>query len=179
MKTRLTLVSNSSTTSFCIYGICTEIENDAESIFKLLQKIVRNHYDKYVFGVDTHIKGLTESDQCNEKWAIDKINFLNFMKTIPDTTLEYYISVVDPDEEYGDGDVEESLREELDSALSYVGLSCHRGPDGYESFYIGRDFTSIGDNETGAQFKNSIKELISTIFSSSECTIHEESWQNG
>jgi len=46
--------------------------------------------------------------------------------------------------------------------------------------YIGREFSSIQDDETGRQFKNGVEEEIKKIFGEEEkCGTIEEGWYNG
>ena len=53
-------------------------------------------------------------------------------------------------------------------------------PDDWGYVYYGDDWSSIGDNETGAQFKTRIKKDAEALFGPglSFCT-HEEAWRNG
>jgi hypothetical protein len=51
----------------------------------------------------------------------------------------------------------------------------------HDGFYIGRDWSSIKDDETGAQFKNSIKEEIKKILEIEDVSFstYEESFSDG
>jgi hypothetical protein len=117
MKIRLGFVSNSSTSSFCIYGITLSKE---EFLEKLADKSLR--------------------DLCEEDYDLDKI-----------------------------------------FSLSHLDLIFHTMPEGEE--YIGKDMSSIKDEETFGEFKNKIKESLKLLFNKDcqemiekECRIHEESW---
>jgi hypothetical protein len=53
-------------------------------------------------------------------------------------------------------------------------------PDGWDKILIGRDFDSIGDDETGNQFKTSVeKELKGLIGEDIKCSKYEEAWRDG
>lgn len=49
----------------------------------------------------------------------------------------------------------------------------------YDSICIGREWSSIGDNETGKQFKDSVATSIEKRWPGKTCTTHEEGWYNG
>jgi len=49
----------------------------------------------------------------------------------------------------------------------------------YDSIYIGREWSSIGDDETGKQFKDSIAASIEKRWPGNTCATHEEGWYNG
>ncbi len=101
MKTRPGFVSNSSTTSFCVFGIAV---------------------------------------------SIDRIDALEEM--IDDISLETF---------YGD-------------------------PDSYDrQVYIGKEYSSIADDETMSQFKERISTAIKTLLPDEDhdCSLHEESYRDG
>ena len=121
MKLRLGFVSNSSTTSFCIYGIVLSRD-------ELLEKLV-----------DKNLRDLCEKE---EDCDLDKI-----------------------------------------CSLSHSDLTHHTGPEGEE--YIGKDMSSIKDEETFGEFKNKIKDSLKLLLNKDcqemiekECRIHEESWSD-
>jgi hypothetical protein len=72
-------------------------------------------------------------------------------------------------------DVDKKLQ---DAGLSSVHLVTGQG-DGYA--YIGRDYSDIGDDETGRQFKDSVEKAVALLFPGQEkkCGMHEESWYDG
>jgi len=111
MKIRNGFVSNSSSSSFCIFGAYLEGDRAKE--------------------VDNRI------DNDNK-----------FCKQLKDFGFEYF---------YGD-------------------------PNNYDTvIYIGKSWDSIGDEETGNQFKNSILENLKVLLSdeSVECGTHEAAWYDG
>lgn len=107
MKIRNGFVSNSSTTSFCIYGVC------------LGEKDIRSKLRKY------------------ELFSIHEDEF----------------------EETSD------LIEQIEKASKFLTIFSD-----WESnnFYIGRNLTSINDNETGADFKNTVKNELDRFFNLTE-----------
>lgn len=114
MKIRVGFVSNSSSSSFCIYG--REIgEDDVEKL--------------------------------KEKFGIDDEN---------------------------DDDMRLSVGNKIEEETN---LSVHHM---YDSLYVGRSFTNIKDNETGAQFKKDVEDNIKTLLNTkdAECSIYEESWND-
>lgn len=76
-------------------------------------------------------------------------------------------------------------REKIDDAEQVIhaaGLIIEYGdPDmGREEGYVGRSWGSVGDDETGRQFKESIQVLVFKIFgASTPCRTHYQSWYNG
>lgn len=52
--------------------------------------------------------------------------------------------------------------EELSKAVSELGLTCYTSTDS-ECAYIGRNWSSIGDNETGAMFKDDVNKKLDQL----------------
>ena len=74
-----------------------------------------------------------------------------------------------------DDEEEETL---LNSAEK-MGLYC-RGDQCNEGLYIGRMWSSVGDNETGKQFKESTQEMINELpIDDKECRTYAEGWYDG
>lgn len=108
MKVRSGFVSNSSTSSFCLYGMCF----DSDEIDAIAQALgIEEKYD---------------------------------------------------------------LAEDVATAL---GLQCEYGPE--DEYFIGRDPGCIGDDETGSQFKNSIKKALQKALKDVNCDYHERAWRDG
>jgi hypothetical protein len=70
--------------------------------------------------------------------------------------------------------------EQAEEKLKEKGLNFERGPDYGDYAYVGRYWTSIGDDETGAQFKASVSDAIAEAFGEKKsCSTHEEAWRDG
>jgi hypothetical protein len=112
MKIRNGFVSNSSTSSFCIYGICATDLKD----FKTPE------YDE-------------DGEAVDEDSTLDKL-------TAVDTRFEVH---------------------NMD-----------------DNRYYGISFTAIKDDETGAQFKQTVQDAITKVFGpNAKCGVQSEAWYNG
>ena len=120
MKIRRGFVSNSSSCSFCIYGVSIEPQ-------KLCEKLVEN-------GIE-----LTKEDKEDiYDWFDSKKN-----KLTEKLEIQY-------GPEYGEGDL-----------------------------YIGKEWNSIPDDQTGKEFKKEIEEKIGKLIGKdTKCFTHEEAWRN-
>lgn len=69
--------------------------------------------------------------------------------------------------------------EDLDQEkLKTMSIRIVYGP--YDSVFLGRDWTSIEDDETGRQFKEKVeKEVEELLGEKKECSSYEEGWYNG
>ena len=69
--------------------------------------------------------------------------------------------------------------EELESLIGDLGLTsgCFQDDD----MCIGRDWSSIGDNETGAQFKADVRKKLEKLTGRKDLSLgtHEEGYYNG
>ena len=111
MKIRVGFVSNSSTSSFCIYGVYF---NSGE-----LTRIITTPYIKAKILLTSINKDETDSNKIKNYDLIEEI-----LNTFPEIDLEYYC------------------------------------PEGSDGVYVGRDWTSIQDEQTAGEFKKSIRETI-------------------
>lgn len=119
MKIRNGFVSNSSTSSFLIYGIALE------------------------------------DDEIREALGINE----------------------DSEDDYGD-DTYEALEVKFENE-KLQGYSFWHPYDGEDGWYIGRSWSSVGDDETGKQFRESIKNDLKKIFGDTvECSSHEAAWRD-
>lgn len=122
MKVRMGFVSNSSSTSFCIFGAM--IEEDA--IRKLLKKKA----------------GKTGKEDSEEE------------------------------DDYDD------IYDEVDTLVSKYKLTSYTDYDG-SGYYIGRELSTIKDDETGKQFKDGVREKLEELFGKKiKCSIIEETISN-
>jgi len=160
MKNRRGFVSNSSTTSFCIYGAYLESSDE----ISLLSCIKRAGFDEFISKIDKILK--------DEKhwWTKTYKAQLEMLKRIKD---------LDEDETRI---VEDFLQDHVEKFLELClgdSFSMHYGPEG-EGRYIGRNWSEIRDNETGAQFKETIEESLKTFFGAEfKCGTYEEAWRDG
>ncbi len=110
MKVRSGFVSNSSSSSFCIYG--------------------------------------AEIDSCDFEEKIKKLN-----------------------PELADEECIYELTESLDTTLDI------HTPSDYDTIYIGRSWSSIGDDETGKQLKENVEKEIKKLFGEDiKCSTQEEAY---
>lgn len=145
MKIRQGHVSNSSSSSFCIYGVCFREYGDGaftrKNLINLLikkEEVVRELI-KY--------KG---EDQSIE-------DFMEMVRKSPNSF---------------------DLFDIIDKVNN--GLESFSGHCDDKGVYVGRDFTSIKDEETGKQFKESVeKDIKGFLGINVECNIIKEGWYDG
>lgn len=69
--------------------------------------------------------------------------------------------------------------EKLINLVEEMKLSRHYNQYG-DGFYIGREWSSIGDDETGKQFRENIQEKINNLpVDNKKCETYEEGWFDG
>jgi len=127
MKIRTGFVSNSSSSSFCIFGVAFDTDR-----FKKLKM----YQDK--------LKELAEKEGVKPE---------------------------DYEEDYG-------VYEVLDCFKMPEGFTI-REPSNFDTVYVGREWKTICDDETGAQFKESVRKVITEMFGDQECGTIEEAWYDG
>lgn len=111
MKVRNGFVSNSSSCSFCIYGIAVD-EDELKSVYEA-------------------VKGETDLDSYDIAGAISE-----------ETNVEFHKPSYD------------------------------------DTYYFGIDACDVGDNETGAQFKERVKSALSKYFPNKNFSYLEEAWED-
>ena len=128
MKIRQGFVSNSSSSSFLIYGTTissSKIVNDS-----VLKAMIESEEAK-----DLGIKNLEEAKKSFEDDTVDTLDCL-------------------------------------------LGMSVYR-PDYYGgSYYIGRSWDEVQDDETGRQFKDRIEAKIKKFYPEAKFGTHEEAWHD-
>jgi hypothetical protein len=165
MKTRIGFVSNSSSSSFCIYGYELPVPrlrySDSWSEVIRLYKTIQ---DKYPDIFNKFVNKITANEAGNR---YDKKELLLLSKL---NNLSYEDACKLFEDEY----CEESLIEGL---LEDLGLSIFNMMGEYE--YVGRSWDTVRDDETGLQFKNSIESVIHNLFGADKkCVSIEEAWQD-
>jgi hypothetical protein len=177
MRIRKGFVSNSSTTSFCIYGIYREEREEFDPVGKLKEMQKRDSELYYI---------------CTKAYRdkMDK-NFEDLVKRRPDVAEDDYWknqkkrgfviqNIVDASEE----DCKELLGRFYDQYefLDFIGevfdLEANYPP--YGGVYIGKPWSSMSDDETGKEFKACTERLLQILFGPDiQCATHEEAWRDG
>ena len=156
MKIRQGFVSNSSTTSFCIYGTCFERDEVIENLKEL--KI----NDPVLFQ-----KGI---DNLEEKsYYSDTVKFFKNLGSEKDN---------DDDDNFDEDEYDLDISMLFKDMFPELELENHYGQGG--ELYVGRSWSSIKDDETGKQFKDSIEASLKKILGNDiECGHHEEAFRDG
>lgn len=175
MKTRYGLVSNSSSTSFCLYGISTDegFRSDLNELFDKIQKIQSVFPDVYSDYIKNALKQFSEQE--TDEFIAYKIKVYEFLSDIQNKKLEDYVKLCDISEDDGDDNF---LYEVFSELCGFMNLSVYTYYE-VNNTYIGREYRTIGDDETGKQFKDSVRNILPKIFNGCKCKIHEESWRDG
>jgi len=151
MKVRKGFVSNSSSSSFCVYGV-----NFTKSYFEKHSGLYPE-YDGDIYQVEDKYKIDPEiSLAIKEMMEQDQITDIN---------------------EFSPYDVYENIAEIFNMSVKYDSDD--------RRIYIGREYPTLGGNETGNQFRNSVQLSINKIFPFEQqndpalkCHHIEESWSN-
>lgn len=145
MKVRMGFVSNSSSSSFCIYGA----EIDKEALKKILQskKNIENEKEKRV-------------KKAQEAYGKVPLEEYLKLKALADEDLE---------DSFG-----EDFYEQFNKLIAKFGLAYYDQSGEGESFCIGRNFTDMKDDETKGQFKESVnKKMTEMCGKKIECDVIE------
>jgi len=71
----------------------------------------------------------------------------------------------------------DTYRELNEKAIDEADLETRSTP--WDSYVIGRSFSSIKDDETGAQFKQGVADKLALVGITTKCSLCEESWYDG
>ena len=67
---------------------------------------------------------------------------------------------------------------EKEKVFKERGIGSHGGPDNY--YAVGRSWDTIGDDETGKQFKEKVEQGIKEVFGDKiKCSTHTDAWRDG
>jgi len=168
MKTRNGFVSNSSTSSFLIYGACIENTYDENSKADiLLEEIYKCNPDLYKTQIEKYLAELKANEN---SYAQNRFNDLKcLLKICSDEIL------TDEDRK----NINDQLGEEetLYELGELFGFEAHYP---YDDVYVGISWSDIKNNETGAQFKQRIDSLMKAIMGKDiKCSTHSCAWRNG
>ena len=77
---------------------------------------------------------------------------------------------------YIDRDDHENF-EQFEDTIEQLGLEIHSTP--WDSYAVGRSFSSIKDDETGAQFKQGLADKLTLAGVNNKCGLCQEAWYDG
>ena len=147
MKIRKGFVSNSSSSSFCIYGAMVDQGELVEALVNAakledVQKNILESFNRY-----------KDKEEKVSSW-------------------EDFLKEVESLEEYFSDDTYYLFDEFVDIEIFSITYD-------YD-YYVGRSFDTIGDDETGREFKESTEKKLAEIFGKElKCGHHEEAWRDG
>jgi hypothetical protein len=152
MKIRTGFVSNSSSSSFCLWGISKETSE--------MRKILADRADKDAAFRMKLVDSMKE--RCSDKKEAARLNNADYLRDALDDMDGWELPAVI-----------ESLAENGEVFAS------GGGSDGYY-VYFGLHATCVRDDETGAQFKARGDKLVSDIMGApTDCGWEEEGWRDG
>lgn len=167
MKVRIGFVSNSSVSSFCIYGAEIDMKKFSLENLKCL-KI--NNEEKYISALDGEIKKISERK--NKYSGDDK--YIQFLKELKDVcslekdSLEYIELEEMAKDMFSDM---EALSLFLDDGFSFHCTDYNK--------YVGVSPFSVKDDETGKQFRERVQKSIRLLFGNDiKCGPIEEAYNN-
>ncbi len=165
MKVRNGFVSNSSSSSFCIYGFEASMP-EADEAIDILKKIKKDNPVFFNKCVNEKVAKYKELCKKNDYYKSD-------------LAMYELIANIDDESIFSDDQtknrLEDFLSDDAEDFYSLFGLSYHAMD--YCS-YVGRDWSSVRDDETGLQFKQSV-EAIAKYLTKSKCSTIEEAWYDG
>jgi hypothetical protein len=151
MKFRIGFVSNSSSSSFCIYGI--QFESHKEALTRLKKgspEFIKTFIEKF------------NDDYCNE-----------LEHTV--ATMDEVFDAIEDLDLYISDFLYEFFTENDDIKVGF-----YQGSEYNEEMVsFGREWCDIKDKETGEEFKNSTKAYLESYFGKNiKCATHEESFRS-
>jgi len=148
MKIRNGFVSNSSSSSFCIYGAYVPFNSSLNNIFKLLKKIQEVKPEEYKKWMDSDFKRENITREMYE-----------FLLNISEKTKKEFM-LLEGNKGEDEDEIASEWQDYMIDILESMGLyACY-----VDDLYIGRCYQNIGDSETGKQFKDSTQEIITKLF---------------
>jgi len=185
MKNRKGFVSNSSTSSFIIYGAVIEdgeyddyygddeedqVNEDGTNPIEWLREIRKRDPELYDNKVNAYMKKLESFGEKGEplnKYRQEKFDRAKLLLKIDTLTEDESKIIIDA---YG-SELVYSIGDEL------FGLSVNHPPWG--ETYVGLNWCDVGDNETGAQFKERATKLVEMVFGKNDMSTLEHAWRDG
>ncbi len=153
MKIRMSFVSNSSSSSFLIYGVCTEDKPSVENLLKVLDMEAAKK--KWV---NWYAKKQQEYGESHSN-------------RYPDTTWEEWLVKIEDDITWM---IEDRLPLFFDD---FPNLSIHWP---FDNYYIGLDPRNMDDDETMGEFKiRAEKAIQSMVNEDTKLDWHELAWRDG
>ena len=163
MKYRQGFVSNSSSSSFLIYGVCVERD-------ELAARLIEGPWTEAVLAKAN--ASLAWSRQSQAEYAA---------KAAADPSFKYYSYEVREDyASFAEYFVEEDNK--WDAIYSLAGEIDGKSECPFEdgTTYFGISWDKVGDDETGRQFKARVEQILKDMFGEGlECGTFEEAWRNG
>jgi hypothetical protein len=154
MKVRQGFVSNSSTTSFCIYGYAIESTNFPIKIeqLKTIKKECSEIWEKAM-------AGFSKKTWCKRQYEL--------LKDIDRLTSEQV------------KEIEDMINDDPSEYSELYGLEFHSMSDA-GMCWIGKSWRYIGADETGKQFTENIEKIVKMLVGDeAKCDTYEEAWRDG
>lgn len=147
MKIRQGFVSNSSSTSFVIYGIIPEIDfSNQEDVIEMLENVKKLAEEK--------ISTIKNNNNKREEWKIEHLN-----GTIKN--INYIIEEMKKGNTKYTKNIEDIIY--FDALSEILGLEYYTNPFS-DTNYIGRSLTKIKEDQTRREFEEETKQIIRKAF---------------